>query len=369
MADSPISALRFLLIEAITIGVAISAAVFAFQWMPKAPVEVPPKEVSLPAGKLLSRPSDTPILSRVALEDTLRRGDLVLFGSSELGTNETSIQNLYPSACGKRVLALGHAGFQSLPILLALAEARQSLSPQSNIVIILSPVWFTERGTPSGAFLQVVVPHRISELLREKDLPDTVRSALALEIRTHRDELTGLYPDYLYTIFPALTRWTSARAPDLSGVRVTAEPAVATPGFNWDETENKWKEVLRLKSEGNPIGTTAEYYNRIKKYNPPYPPSKLEPWRIEKRQLYDLSAFLRSYGVHAHFILQPTHRRVYGPLDSYDRLFAEIEERLKADGHYWKSYFTEPYDLTLLRDAAHFSASAWVRVQREICRQ
>ncbi|MBX3021706.1 MAG: hypothetical protein KF799_08535 [Bdellovibrionales bacterium] len=362
------SAFRFLLAELLLIAAAFVCAGLVFNYLPKVPRAVQPAELHLPAGQFILSPAADPEATRIALEHNLSSGDLVVFGSSELSNNgPQALQNFYPMACGRRVLAVGQAGFQSLPILLTLAQARKSLSPNSQVVIILSPVWFVERGTPSDAFLRILPPYALPTLLRQPDLPETVRSTVAREIRVHREQFTGLYPDFFYPLWPALARLAPEQGPLPGITKVTAEAAVLSKDFDWDTALAQTKKALTDQAEGNPLGTTAAYYNRIKKYNPPYKPSPLDPWQIEKKDVLALSRFLHDHGVSAHFIMQPIHRRVYAPLDKHDRLFAEVEAQLRADGHKWTSYFTEPFDLSLLTDAAHFSDHAWVRLQKELC--
>lgn len=370
MLDFDSSAPRFILKELILMSAAFAAAVAVFQIFPKISPPAPPSEIQALAGQYIHNPAADFPASMARIRHALASGELVLFGSSELAApGETAIQNLYPVACGRRIVAVGHAGFQDLLALKTLAEVRELLSPKTDLVFILSPVWFTERGTPSHAFLSALRDHELPDLLRQSDLPISVKAQLALEVRSHRDEFTGLYPDYLFTIFPRLARFTRDRTPDVAAISVREGALPAPRPYDWDLAERRWRDDLARQAEGNPLGTTVEFYNRIKKYNPPYAPPKLEPWRLEQQALYALSEFLKSRGVRARFILQPIHRRVYGPLDAYDRFFAEIQAKLEGDGHAWTSYFTEPYDTSLLRDSAHFSPYGWIRVGNGLCRR
>lgn len=363
-----VKALVFLVKEFLLASVAVAGAVAVFNFLPKEAPLAPPAEVRLAPGTYFPNPSADPVTSHLALKHFLENGQMVLFGSSELTVqSEVAPQRLFPRACGKPILTLGHAGFQSLPILLALADVRESLGPQSNVYIILSPVWFEERGTSSSSFLSFLKPFAMSTWSRAADYPEQARMAINREVKSHRDEFLGLYPDWLFMKFRALAKWVRPRGPDLSKVAVVAEAVPTVRNFDWNGLEEKWKSEMEKKAEGNPLGTTMDYYNRVKKQNPPYNAGHLDPAQIEKQDLYALSGFLRAKGVQAHFILQPIHRRVFKRLEPYDRLFAEVAEHLRADGHQWKSYFTEPYDLTILNDAAHFSDYMWVRLQRGWC--
>jgi poly-D-alanine transfer protein DltD len=361
-------AVRVLLLEILTVVIAFSCAFAIFQWLPRAGGLGTPGQLNLPASEFIANPAGDAVRNRVALETNLKNGDWVVFGSSEMTIpSDVAVQKFLPRACGKRVLALGQAGFQSLPILLHLAQARHSLSSKSKIAIIFSPVWFSERGTSSQSLLKFLEPYAISNLLRDPELPTAVPQALARAIHARGDEFTGLYPDWLFAHWPALARLTRDRNPNTALAQVSAEKAPDVTNFDWAAEEEKWRRKTETDAGGNPYGTTLEFFKKVQKHKPPYAFKRLDRWQIEKQDLIALSRFLKHYGVKAHFILQPVHRRIYNGLEGYDRLFVEIEQRLRADGHSWQSSFKEPYDLTVLADAAHFSELEWVRLNREFC--
>lgn len=315
------------------------------------------------SGVMIPNPVDHPEWSRATLETALADGTHVLFGSSELTfRGETEPTRLFPAACGRPIVAIGRAGFQSLPILLTLAEARRALSSHSDVTIILSPGWFAEFGTSSGAFLRYLKPRMLRELLAQPDLPAEVRTAIARQVRLHRDDLTGLYPDWVLPWVP------SAVAPRLAPVAGAKLGATNPVRFDWDAAEVRWRAHVVERARGNPLGLDVTYFEKNRGRAYPIAPPKLDPWRIEQSDVFALSEFLRLYGVHARFIVQPLHRRVYADLTPYDELMSEIKTKLEADGHRWISFFNEPYDLAMLEDSVHFSAYGWVRVQREMCR-
>lgn len=358
---------RFFAAEVLTVGLAVLAAWLVHHQIPFARPVPAPAQIDLPAGLFIGNPADDPVTARVALEHAFKTDELVVFGSSEMTeTAPIALQMNYPGACGQRVLTIGRAGFQSLPIALTLAGVREWLNPSSRVAIILSPGWFAERGTPSEAFLRFLEPFKMAQLMRKPDVPAGVRRALAREIRIHRDELTGLYPDWLYPTWPALARLSRDRAPDLRRTRVIAAPAVKRE-YDWDYEERTWRALVTARAHKNPYGVTSDYWEKIKSHKLPKPAPRLDPFGTERADVAALSELLRDRGVRATFIVQPIHRRIYRDLEPYDRLFADVERQLTADGHRVISYFKEPFDLTVLKDIAHFTEASWVRVARELC--
>lgn len=363
-------AVRVLTTEIFIFLAAVLCAFAVFAQLPRAGGASVPEQVTLPPGEFIANPVDDTVRTRIAIETHLKSGDWIVFGSSEMTIpSDIAVQKFLPRACGKRVLAIGQAGFQSLPILLHLAQARQSLGPKAKIAIIFSPVWFSERGTSSQSLLKFMEPYAISNLLRDETLPLSVASALARSIRVRGDEYTGLYPDWLMTRWPSLARFARDRNSLRSQVQITAQPATEPSSFDWTAEEEKWRRKVEMDAEGNPFGTTMDFFKKVQKHKPPYPFKRLDRWQVEKQDILALSAFLKQFDVKAHFILQPVHRRIYNHLEGYDRLFEEIEKQIRADGHSWQSGFREPYDLTALSDAAHFSELSWFRLNRELCAQ
>jgi len=363
-----VAELRFLLTELAMILLAAAGALGAFQFVPKSPVPVPPAQIEFAAGTYFPLPSGDFVQTRLALKQYLQEGELVVFGSSELTSpSETAVHRMFPAKCGRPALTLGSQGFQSLPILIKLAEARRYLHPKSQVVVILSPVWFAEHGTPSDAFLRFLNPHQLGILARQEDLPGNVREALAREIRTHFDEFTGLYPDWLYVTFPALAKLGRERDYSIRETQVTIARPPEPGGFDWAAAEEHWKEHLKKMAEGNPWNIDNAIYKRLQKHKPPYKFRPLDPREIEKKDLFAVSELLQAYGVHALFIMQPVHRSIYHKLGGYDRLFQEIEQKLAADGHVFQNLMAEPFDLNILENAAHFSDYTWVRLQKEWC--
>jgi D-alanine transfer protein len=362
--------LRFLIVE-LGIGIlAIFCAWQVFSHRSRPAHRVVRQDVVLNPGMYFPNPLSDPITSRAALDHHLKNGELVILGSSELTTGvEVAPERLFPEACGKSVVSFGSAGFQSLLILLLLAESRANLNPNSKIAIILSPGWFAERGTPSGAFLRFTAPHTIAHLLRDPNLPKEVRTALAREARMRRDEFTGLYPDWLYALIPPLAQLETEREENISLGSIKVMPVPEAKKFDWDLAIEKWKQDHIALTKGNPFGVYAPYYEKIKSSNPPYSWKVVDIFRTEMKDLFSISQFLKSYGIHAHFILQPVNRRILTELGSFERLFPQVEAQLKRDGHTWKSYFELPYDINILRDSGHFSKYAWVKIQKDLCLQ
>ena len=347
---------------------AVVAALYVARALPRLPRAAPDLPPAAAVGMTFPNPARLPPnYARAVLEQRLRDGDAVLFGSSELAFDgEMAPHRFFPAACGKRILTMGRAGYQSLPILLTLAEVEGALSARSDVTLILSPGWFAEFGTPSGAFLRFLKPDALRTLFARDDLPPAVRDAVAREIRIHRDEFSGLYPDWIFPWVPALARL--APAADFEPCAAPAVPQPTAPAFDWDAAELRQKNLAIAAAEGNPLGTGAAYY-RKNQGKLPKAVTPLDRWDVERKDLYALSGFLNERGVRARIIVQPVHRRVYRDLRAYDERLNQALARLVADGHRVVDYNREPFDPQLLEDSVHFGGYGWAKMQREMCRR
>ena len=363
--QTPRGSLRALIFELTLMAGAFGLALAVSRALPGRTPAGRPVAADPGRAVMIPNPVEDPEWSRATLERALADGTPVLFGSSELTfSGETKVTQMFPKACGRPIVAIGRAGFQSLPILLTLAEARHALSAQSDVTIILSPGWFAEFGTSSGAFLRYLKPRMLRDLLAQTDLPKIVHDAIARQVRLHRDDLTGLYPDWVMPWLPNLR----PRPAPVGLARLAPFAQMPAVGFDWDAAEAQWRKHVATRSTGNTLGLDVDYFERYHGRTYPMNAPKLDPWRIEESDVFALSELLRAYHVRARFVVQPLHRRVYADLTPYDELMAEVKTKLEADGHRWISFFDEPYDLALLEDSVHFSAYGWVRVQREMCR-
>jgi len=360
-----VAACRLLRELALILG-AVVAALFVVRVLPRAPAPAMDRVPRVGAGLSLPNPARVPTaFTNAVLSRRLRDGDAVLFGSSELAFDGVvAPHRFFPHACGRRILTIGRAGYQSLPIALTLASVKDALSPRSDVSIILSPGWFAEFGTPSGAFLRYLAPEALRTLFAKDDLPLALRAAVARQIRIHRDEFSGLYPDWLLPTWSGLAEIL----PVSMGERyvVPRRPVPPAENFDWDAAERTQRERTVAEAAGNPLGVEMSYYARTKA-TLPKAVAPLDRFGVERRDLYALSDLLKSSGVKARFIVQPLHRRVYRDLAAYDRRVDEATAQLRRDGHRVVEFAREPFDLQLLRDSVHFSGYGWVKVQRAMC--
>ncbi len=363
--------MKVLLIELLMFALASISAVFASQsFSPRPHLELP-KQATLPAGQHFASPIDYPWQAWVSLSHFLQIGELVVFGSSELtSTSETAFQRFYPKHCHKPVLTVGRAGFQSLSILLALNEVRRSLGAQSRITVILSPIWFVERGTPSSELLRNLRARQVLEMAADPATPQVVSGALTRAARNKRDELTGLYPDWLLLRFPFLAKNLNEKRPDFSTTQLTLDwSSIEKKDTPWVELVHRWLDIDLREGSGNPYGVKEHVFEKLQGKKLPLNASTLDPYEREYKDLLSLSRFLKEHSIKAHFVVQPIHRRLYTQLEPYDRLFEKIKTNLENDGHLFTDYFVEPFDLSLLSDNQHFTDSAMVRLEEIECKR
>ncbi|ETH84372.1 hypothetical protein L559_3507 [Bordetella pertussis STO1-CHOC-0017] len=93
------------------------------------------------------------------LGNALADGTLVVLGSSELSSHDLRFvpYRFFPQELKVPTLAYGHAMFQSYGIVSVLEAVADSLTPNTRLVIMVSPAWFASGGQlPRSAFAEHV---------------------------------------------------------------------------------------------------------------------------------------------------------------------------------------------------------------------
>ena len=93
------------------------------------------------------------------LGNALSDGTLVVLGSSELSSHDLRFvpYRFFPEELKVPTLAYGHAMFQSYGIVSVLESVADSLTPNTRLVIMVSPAWFASGGQlPRSAFAEHV---------------------------------------------------------------------------------------------------------------------------------------------------------------------------------------------------------------------
>ncbi|WP_196245461.1 D-alanyl-lipoteichoic acid biosynthesis protein DltD [Bordetella hinzii] len=262
------------------------------------------------------------------------------------------------------VLAYGHAYFQSLGMYFLLASLEEKLSPQSRLVIMVSPGWFDSRGLNREAFKEHVLPllprllghdearHALLQWWNRRGNAEVARAALAelgFKLRGQAEQTLRLW-----------------RQPAMAGAEPAAPIPWRRPTADWTRlrTEAAAQETAFMAS--NPYGVRQDYLN---KYLGNLTPDRLlafsdnfEP-ATELADLERLMALLARHQAKVLFVLQPFNPLVYRDLDRFEATRLRISVLCKQYAlACMDMYGVQPYALGTLRDSQHLGELGWLDV-------
>lgn len=306
------------------------------------------------------------------LGQALEHGEaVVVLGSSELTSADLRFipYKFLSDELAMPVLAYGHAYFQSLGMYFLLASQEEKLSPQSRVVIMVSPGWFDSRGLNREAFKEHVLPllprlmgheearEALLQWWKRRGNAEVARAAVAelgFKLRGQAEQTLRL--------------WRQAAA---------ADAAPAAPPAPWHRQAVDW---TRLRAEAaaqeagfmatNPYGVRQDY---LDKYLGNLTPDRLlaysdkfEP-ATELADLERLMALLARHQAKTLFVLQPFNPLVYRDLDRFEATRRRISALCKQYAvACMDMYGVRPYALGTLRDSQHLGELGWLEVSREI---
>ncbi|QWF47462.1 DltD [Bordetella hinzii] len=305
------------------------------------------------------------------LGQALERGEaVVVLGSSELTSADLRFipYKFLSDELAMPVLAYGHAYFQSLGMYFLLASLEEKLSPQSRLVIMVSPGWFDSRGLNREAFKEHVLPllprllghdearHALLQWWNRRGNAEVARAALAelgFKLRGQAEQTLRLW-----------------RQPAMAGAEQAAPIPWRRPTADWTRlrTEAAAQETAFMAS--NPYGVRQDYLN---KYLGNLTPDRLlafsdnfEP-ATELADLERLMALLARHQAKVLFVLQPFNPLVYRDLDRFEATRLRISVLCKQYAlACMDMYGVQPYALGTLRDSQHLGELGWLDVSRKI---
>ncbi|KNE25736.1 D-alanyl-lipoteichoic acid biosynthesis protein DltD [Achromobacter spanius] len=305
------------------------------------------------------------------LSQALRTGDrLVILGSSELTSNDLRFvpYRYLAEELQMPVLAYGHSGFQSLGMQLVLAALADDLSPDSRVVVMLSPGWFDgDGGLGADEFKEhanpllprlVKQPEARAELarwLRDKGDAGVAWSMLAEQAYVFRQRLVDL--------------WAPAHAAP-PPEREREGPAPAARVVDWDALAEEAQRAEQDLMAGNRYAVRDDFFNKYLRTIPEGGKTAFQPQpltgRAELRELNALMALLHQRGVNALFVMQPLHPMVFKDLHRFDPVQKEVAALCQRYAMTCLDMYDAPYEVGMLRDVQHLGELGWLRVNRKI---
>ena len=208
------------------------------------------------------------------LGNALSDGTLVVLGSSELSSHDLRFvpYRFFPEELKVPTLAYGHAMFQSYGMVSVLESVADSLTPNTRLVIMVSPAWFASGGQlPRSAFAEHVTGPVWNRLW---DKPST-REQLQTWISDNANWglLWLIANGQVAELKDKVSLWWNARqepAPDKprSKLSVPAHRYVVWPSAarlnagHWSRLTQEAREVEHKLGGNNPYDVRDDYYKQ-----------------------------------------------------------------------------------------------------------
>ncbi|MEO8068512.1 MAG: D-alanyl-lipoteichoic acid biosynthesis protein DltD [Flavobacteriales bacterium] len=334
-----------------------------------------------------------PFLSSL-LEGTLRDGScIVLLGSSELTSTDHPAKpvNFFNKELKVPLLALGHAGNQSLSMHAQLVAANVSLE-HARLVILVSPSWFVDKsateGTALAAFLEYQPSPSLYRIQQRIDQGDTLVGPVTRYLAEHRDELGAAQP-----IIRLMTRdasvvdrarfcfsrpWTRFLVDETKAqmLRVPVLGGTAQPWAMPMIAPERWKELYQAgvqehlaQCTNNKVFVTDTYYSEYVHGGTRQLDTVPVILNNEFRDFAGLLNYVKASKGEPLFILQPLNPYVYTNLAAVDPTINAIRRELKAhDFDYLDLWVSDTTDFQpgTLTDVMHLGPLGWYRVDSAI---
>ncbi|UHL65075.1 D-alanyl-lipoteichoic acid biosynthesis protein DltD [Paralcaligenes sp. KSB-10] len=317
------------------------------------------------------------------MRTALGNGTLVIMGSSELSSHDLRFvpYRFFPTELGVPTLAYGHAKFQSYGIFRVLQSLSSVFTPETKLVIMLSPAWFAAEGElPSSAFAEHISGPVLSNLW---DRPQA-RKNLIYWARHHETwGILGLLAQARLAQFrDQLQMWISGK-PIVSGAAYTPTPAAieatrnavfpippALPEANWPELLAQARATGLLLSNDNPYAVRNQYYkSHLSLVEDPTHQEFARGDPLAAHEFTDLSQlmeYLQQKKVRAFFVMQPLNSKLV--LDS-ERFIPTVRSIMAMCRRYQMSclnlYPLRPVP-GIFHDDMHLAELGWALVDQGI---
>ena len=357
--------------------------------LPKAERPEPATRLAHPLSGYLQNHSSEPWLCALLGESLRDGGSIILFGSSELTSEDHPSKpvNFFNNEVHVPLLALGHAGNQCRSIHAQLIAADAPLR-DARIAILLSPGWFlgrsAERGTELEAFLEYQPSPSLYRIAARAAQDDTCVAPITDYLLEHAHELGSAQPVVKWLLRDATaigrSRYFFAQPWDRWRIGASAAPMVSDPSMRshlvewdmpavdsvpWQDLFVRSREAHLAACTNNAVFVNDHYYDTyVRGETKTVDAVPLEKSR-ELRDLRRLLDFLKREGADPLVVLQPLNPLVYTNLRDADATMAEVRSQVEGRGfallNQWSS---DPSRFTpgVLTDVMHLGALGWYQV-------
>lgn len=316
------------------------------------------------------------------LGNALSDGTLVVLGSSELSSHDLRFvpYRFFPEELKVPTLAYGHAMFQSYGMVSVLESVADSLTPNTRLVIMVSPAWFASGGQlPRSAFAEHVTGPVWNRLW---DKPST-REQLQTWISDNANWglLWLIANGQVAELKDKVSLWWNARqepAPDKprSKLSVPAHRYVVWPSAarlnagHWSRLTQEAREVEHKLGGNNPYDVRDDYYKQY--LASLYSPARNEFANVNpltRTELGDLSrlmALLQKRKVKAYFVIQPFNPKLILDMERFDPVVAAITGMCTRYQMGCLDLYSIPFEPGMVRDDMHLAELGWAMADQGI---
>ena len=321
---------------------------------------------------------------------SLERGEIVLFGSSELThTDHKYIPvNFFNKILHMPLSQNGHAGHQDFVILSQLAAlSNKKVRENARVVVFLSPGWFTGRyskGTAIPNFLEYMNSIMMYKLYFKSDVDEYFKNLISdyLDRNIRKIKMPPCIYRYAadYKSSKKLTTECKIVKTVLDSIKIPhkniKKVVYKIPKLDFEAMRQDAKKIAKA-SANNPYGINNDYFNRyvkpkIKKGHFPYKiktPPDLED-NQEYQDLLNLLKLLKDYKIKPLFVMQDLNPYVYVKnRESMKPLLFAIKKKIKEYGYgyldMW-SYDKSAYEIGTLTDIMHTGELGWIKIDKKI---
>ncbi|MFG0229813.1 D-alanyl-lipoteichoic acid biosynthesis protein DltD [Achromobacter sp. 413638] len=316
------------------------------------------------------------------LGNALSDGTLVVLGSSELSSHDLRFvpYRFFPEELKVPTLAYGHAMFQSYGMVSVLESVADSLTPNTRLVIMVSPAWFASGGQlPRSAFAEHVTGPVWNRLW---DKPST-REQLQTWISDNANWglLWLIANGQVAELKDKVSLWWNARqepAPDKprSKLSVPAHRYVVWPSAarlnagHWSRLTQEAREVEHKLGGNNPYDVRDDYYKQY--LASLYSPARNEFANVDpltRTELGDLSrlmALLQKRKVKAYFVIQPFNPKLILDMERFDPVVAAITGMCTRYQMGCLDLYSIPFEPGMVRDDMHLAELGWAMADQGI---
>lgn len=309
--------------------------------------------------------SDSIDESYYALKYSLSRGQITVFGSSELSQIESSYipYNFFSDSLGRPAYGFGHAGFQSRAIT---TELLATLTPNTidhgKIAILLSPSWFIEgHGTNESLWKKEIATLTISARIRDNsNLDEAYKQKLLAE---SVDSYTKLLDRLIIKMIDTAFLWSMNLKPE-SNSRLIDD--------NWDHLKSEARQIEISKST-NTFGINDEYFE---KYIKPIFGTEKFPFKIktppdfvnnqELRDFDELLQVLSKFKTKPIFVILPLNQKAYANSNLLNPTMSYLADQIKKEGFSIFDMWSKAYEPGVLTDAMHMGEYGWMQINEFI---